>query len=152
MSADELEDYLELQDPKARGAIAASNADIAAGRTKPAEGLLQLGKRRERPQPPSAETTSMTPAGFAVMMGRQDFRAWQAPGQRGPTRRKPGAETRRIKWLQSTRHHVRRAAAASGSRGPAVSQVIPLTVKFRPFIGPKIELRDAFGQSAAIWP
>src|ERR1017187_463262 len=59
MGADELEDYLELQDPKARGAIAASNADIAAGRTRPAEGLLQLGKRRERPQPPSAETTSM---------------------------------------------------------------------------------------------
>ena len=35
MGADELEDYLELQDPEARGAIAASNADIAAGRTRP---------------------------------------------------------------------------------------------------------------------
>jgi len=40
MGADELEDYLELQDPKARGAIAASNADIAAGRTRPAADLL----------------------------------------------------------------------------------------------------------------
>jgi PHD/YefM family antitoxin component YafN of YafNO toxin-antitoxin module len=47
MGADELEDYLELQDPKARGAIAASNADIAAGRTRPATDLLQLGKRRK---------------------------------------------------------------------------------------------------------
>jgi PHD/YefM family antitoxin component YafN of YafNO toxin-antitoxin module len=48
MGADELEDYLELQDPKARGAIAASNADIAAGRTRPAGDLLLLGARKKK--------------------------------------------------------------------------------------------------------
>jgi len=45
MSADELEDYLELQDPKVRRAIADSNADIKAGRTKPAEALLREFKK-----------------------------------------------------------------------------------------------------------
>ena len=48
MGADELEDYLELQDPKARGAIAASNADIAAGLTKPAEDLLRIAAPRKK--------------------------------------------------------------------------------------------------------
>jgi len=45
LDADELEDYLELRDPKVRRAIAASNADIAAGRTRPAGDLLQLPAR-----------------------------------------------------------------------------------------------------------
>jgi len=40
LDADELEDYLELRDPKARRTIAESNADIEAGRFKPAEDLL----------------------------------------------------------------------------------------------------------------
>jgi PHD/YefM family antitoxin component YafN of YafNO toxin-antitoxin module len=40
MDADELEDYLELQDPKARRDIERSNADIRAGRTRPARELL----------------------------------------------------------------------------------------------------------------
>lgn len=48
MGADELEDYLELQDPKVRNAIAASNADIAAGRMKPAKDLLKPGGRRKK--------------------------------------------------------------------------------------------------------
>ena len=39
LDADELEDYLELQDPAVREQIAASNADIAAGRTRPASAL-----------------------------------------------------------------------------------------------------------------
>jgi PHD/YefM family antitoxin component YafN of YafNO toxin-antitoxin module len=42
LSADELEDYLESQDPKMRGAIRESNADILAGRTMPAADLLSL--------------------------------------------------------------------------------------------------------------
>ena len=45
LDADELEDYLELRDPKARRAIEASNLDIAAGRTKPAEDLLLASSR-----------------------------------------------------------------------------------------------------------
>ena len=40
LDAEELEDYLELQDPEVRRAIQESNADIAAGRTKPAEALF----------------------------------------------------------------------------------------------------------------
>ncbi len=40
MDADELEDYLELQDPKVRRMIQKSNEDIRAGRTRPAEELL----------------------------------------------------------------------------------------------------------------
>jgi hypothetical protein len=45
LDVDELEDYLELRDPKARRAIEASNLDIAAGRTKPAEDLLLASGR-----------------------------------------------------------------------------------------------------------
>jgi PHD/YefM family antitoxin component YafN of YafNO toxin-antitoxin module len=40
MSADELEDYLELRDPKVKASIAASRKDRVAGRTRPAEMLL----------------------------------------------------------------------------------------------------------------
>ncbi len=40
MAADELEDYLELQDPSVRRQIEQSNADIRAGRTRPAVALL----------------------------------------------------------------------------------------------------------------
>lgn len=54
LDADELEDYLELQDSKVLRAIHESNADIAAGRVKSAEDLLlprtrgkmTTGKRR----------------------------------------------------------------------------------------------------------
>ncbi|MDQ2901917.1 MAG: hypothetical protein M3Y07_19290 [Acidobacteriota bacterium] len=45
LSADELEDYLELQDPQVRRAIAESNADIKEGRTRPATDLLTDFKR-----------------------------------------------------------------------------------------------------------
>lgn len=48
LGADELEDYLELQNPKARRAIQQSNLDIAAGRTKPAEDLLPKVAPRPR--------------------------------------------------------------------------------------------------------
>lgn len=41
MAADEMEDYLELRDPKIKAQIRQSNLDIAAGRTKPAETLLR---------------------------------------------------------------------------------------------------------------
>jgi hypothetical protein len=41
MDADEMEDYLELRDPKVRAQIRQSNKDIRAGRTQPAEKLLQ---------------------------------------------------------------------------------------------------------------
>jgi PHD/YefM family antitoxin component YafN of YafNO toxin-antitoxin module len=40
MDADELEDYVELQNPKARRDIERGNADIRAGRTRPARELL----------------------------------------------------------------------------------------------------------------
>ena len=41
MDADEMEDYLELRDPKVKAQIRQSNKDIAAGRTRPAGDLLQ---------------------------------------------------------------------------------------------------------------
>src|SRR5947209_19876957 len=45
MDIDEFEDYLELQDPKARRDIGKSNDDIRAGRVRPAHELLaDLGK------------------------------------------------------------------------------------------------------------
>lgn len=40
MDIDEFEDYLELNDPKARREIEKSNEDIRAGRTRPASELL----------------------------------------------------------------------------------------------------------------
>jgi hypothetical protein len=40
MAADELEDYLELRDPKVKTSIAASSKDRAAGKTRPAAKLL----------------------------------------------------------------------------------------------------------------
>jgi len=41
MDADELEDYLELRNPKVKAQIRQSNLDIRAGRARPAEDLLQ---------------------------------------------------------------------------------------------------------------
>ncbi len=40
MDADELEDYLELRDPKVQRAIKRSALDVRAGRTRPASALL----------------------------------------------------------------------------------------------------------------
>jgi hypothetical protein len=40
LGADELEDYLELRNPKVKRAIEKSNQDIRKGRTRPAEVLL----------------------------------------------------------------------------------------------------------------
>src|SRR3989441_3773122 len=59
LDADELEDYLELRDPKIRAQIQKSNKDIKAGRTRPAEELLaefrkgqpaKKAPRRRRPK------------------------------------------------------------------------------------------------------
>ena len=41
MDAEELEDYLELRDPKVRAQIHQSNLDVRAGRIRPAEDLVQ---------------------------------------------------------------------------------------------------------------
>lgn len=48
MSADEMEDYLELRDPKVKAQIRVSNLDVRAGRTKPAEALLKTLTRRAK--------------------------------------------------------------------------------------------------------
>jgi len=40
MDADELEDYLELRDPKVQRVIKQSAQDVRAGRTRPASSLL----------------------------------------------------------------------------------------------------------------
>jgi PHD/YefM family antitoxin component YafN of YafNO toxin-antitoxin module len=40
MAADELEDYLELRNPRTKTAIASSRKDYAAGKTRPAGKLL----------------------------------------------------------------------------------------------------------------
>ena len=48
MDADELEDYLELRDPKVKQIIAESHRDYLAGRSRPAEELL-AELRQSRP-------------------------------------------------------------------------------------------------------
>jgi hypothetical protein len=48
MGADEMEDYLELRDPKVNAQIRRSNLDVRAGRTKPAEALLENLTSRRR--------------------------------------------------------------------------------------------------------
>jgi hypothetical protein len=40
MDADEMEDYLELRDPKIKAQLRQSNKDVRAGRTRPADELL----------------------------------------------------------------------------------------------------------------
>ncbi len=45
MSADELEDYIELRDAKVKASIAASRKDRAKGKTRPAAKLLAELKR-----------------------------------------------------------------------------------------------------------
>jgi prevent-host-death family protein len=51
MDIDEFEDYLELNDPKARRAIEKSNEDIRAGRTRPARELLAELRARKKGKP-----------------------------------------------------------------------------------------------------
>ncbi len=46
MDADEMEDYLELRDPKVNAQIHRSNQDVRAGLTKPAEALLKQLRHR----------------------------------------------------------------------------------------------------------
>lgn len=41
MDAEEMEDYLELRDPKVKAQMRQSNKDIRAGRTQPADELLR---------------------------------------------------------------------------------------------------------------
>ena len=41
MDADEMEDYLELREPKIKAQLRQSNLDVLAGRTQPAEALLK---------------------------------------------------------------------------------------------------------------
>jgi hypothetical protein len=48
MDADELEDYLELRDPKVKKQIAASRADAEAGRVRPARDLVSELKGQVR--------------------------------------------------------------------------------------------------------
>lgn len=53
MNADELEDYLEMQDPTVQRAIAESNADIKAGRVRPARDLLAEFKKKDTRKRPA---------------------------------------------------------------------------------------------------
>jgi antitoxin (DNA-binding transcriptional repressor) of toxin-antitoxin stability system len=59
MSIDEFEDWLDLQDPKARADIRKSNKEYLAGKSRPAEALLaelraakEKGSKTPRPQQP----------------------------------------------------------------------------------------------------
>ena len=46
MDAGEMEDYIELRNPKIRSQITESNEDVKAGRTRPASELLrELGRK-----------------------------------------------------------------------------------------------------------
>jgi predicted transcriptional regulator len=54
MDTDEIEDYLDLRDPKVKAQIRQGNLDIRAGRVRPAEDLLKelratAAKRSSRP-------------------------------------------------------------------------------------------------------
>ncbi|MGA2737633.1 MAG: hypothetical protein ABSG65_09295 [Bryobacteraceae bacterium] len=50
MDADEMEDYLELRDPRVKAQIRQSNKDLRAGRTRPAAELLrELMARSAKP-------------------------------------------------------------------------------------------------------
>ena len=54
MNADELEDYLELQDPKIREQIRKSNEEYLAGKSRPAEELFAERAKKgltKKPQP-----------------------------------------------------------------------------------------------------
>ena len=51
MSADELEDYIELRDARVKAAIAASGKDRASGKTRPAAKLLAELKRSAARKP-----------------------------------------------------------------------------------------------------
>ena len=56
MGADEMEDYLEARDPTLRAQIESSNADIAAGRTRPGDALLaELRAAKVAKKKPSAK-------------------------------------------------------------------------------------------------
>jgi hypothetical protein len=48
MDIDEFEDYLELQDPKARGDIQRSTAEYRAGKSRPAEDFLKELRQEAR--------------------------------------------------------------------------------------------------------
>jgi len=56
MGADELEDYLELQDPAVRRQIAKSNSDVLAGRTRTARALLDELRRPKKIAKPKRAT------------------------------------------------------------------------------------------------
>ena len=49
MDADELEDYLEMRDPKLQEQIRKSNEDIRAGRTRPVEDFLTELSQTSKP-------------------------------------------------------------------------------------------------------
>jgi len=51
MGADEMEDYLELQDPKVREHIRTSHEEFLAGKHRPAEDLLPELKRETKKRP-----------------------------------------------------------------------------------------------------
>jgi len=51
MGADELEDYLELRDPKVKAQIRQSNLDVRAGKVQPAENVLHKLKSRSAKSP-----------------------------------------------------------------------------------------------------
>jgi hypothetical protein len=48
MDIDEFEDYLELQDPKARADIRRSTAEFGAGKSRPAEDFLKELRQEAR--------------------------------------------------------------------------------------------------------
>jgi PHD/YefM family antitoxin component YafN of YafNO toxin-antitoxin module len=49
LSADELEDYLEMKNPRVRASIAGSRKDFASGKSRPASALLaEISKAHAR--------------------------------------------------------------------------------------------------------
>lgn len=59
MNIDEFEDYLELQDPKARANIRKSSEEFRAGKARPADALVAVLKR-ESAAPRRKKTTRRT--------------------------------------------------------------------------------------------
>jgi hypothetical protein len=90
MDADELEDYLELRDPKVRAQIVQSNRDVRSGRTRPAEALLHElgGQFCETITPPVQITVEFGSSQLAALRREDTYRS---PPRRQPFKLTPAA-------------------------------------------------------------
>ncbi len=79
MDADELEDYLELRDPKVRAHIRKSNADYLAGRSRRAEEFLAELRAEHRKRSGRRRKALITHANTWRSAGRSPRRRSRSP-------------------------------------------------------------------------